>query len=93
MYPHIQEHTHVFIYTYKGIVDFAWYDSYRGLETGRPSTDLSVLSGFMGSLESGLNGFFTLVFQLLCGLLRDFANKSKFHDLSPTQKRFADLNR
>lgn len=93
MYPHIQEHTHVFIYTYKRIVDFAWHGSCRGLETGRPSADPSVLSGFMGSLDSGLNGFFTLAFQLLCGLLRGFANKFKFHDLSPTQKGFADLSR
>lgn len=64
-----------------------------GLETGRPSAVHTALSGVMGSLDNGLNRFFALVFQLLCGLLRDFANKFKLHDLSPTQKGFTDLSR
>lgn len=92
-YRHTSTYTCMHIHKYKSIMDFAWYDSYMGLETGRPSTDQTLLSGIMGSLDNGLNLFFTLVFQLCCGLLRVFATKFKFHDLSPPQKRYTDLIR
>jgi hypothetical protein len=85
---------HAHTYTEKkSIVGFAWYDNYKGPETGRPSTDQTVLSDFVGSLDNCLNGFFILVIQLHCGHLRGFANKLKFHDLSPTQEGDTGLNR